>query len=276
MIEHLPIQPSYSDRYKPENHPILNPEKSFAPIGVARKPHLLEHDIDDSKAVVVRIELDRAQNLGKILEESTQFSNYLQEMRDKWGIPTLEPEFAIGEDTLGSRNLYCLVQKVPNAKQFEEVIENKIVSELDQYRELAVRLGAMLTETVEQGGYIYPEIMRLDQYVTKDQRDEMPMLVDVTPESGVPVHANMSKEDGVYAIDHIEDSIRWLAEDCIYLETAINDGAKPTYQALNQAVFTAYSHGLLREGAYIQIKQAIENDDPSLVSAENDWWHELD
>lgn len=276
MTENIIQKIRREDRFKPENHPILNAARQFGQLEGPDKRHLLEFVDGRDGAGVVRIELDGAHNLDKALADAVQFKDYLRKMRDEWGIPTLDPQFVVGADAHGSKNLYGFVQKIDNAKPFEDVIDHPKDDDLNKYRELAERLVHVLVEAMERGGYVYPEVMRLDQYLLVEDQPGLPVFVDVTPESHAELMGDGINDVVGYAADHVEDSLRWLTEDIISLEVAAQGDAVVAYEQLKKAVHVAYLHGFLDEDVRERIELAISTSNPFLVSTDDGWWYDRD
>lgn len=237
-------------------------------------PHLLETAEDSSKtAKVVRIERSGLVEVDRTIKDAIEFSDYLSTLRDEWKIPTLTPQYVVGEDADGSANLYIVVDKLNNAKTFNDALERQDKSFLDQYERLGGRLCMILTETMEGGGPVYPEVFRLDQYVVADENANLPVLVDVEPTEGsMLVGGGKDRTPD----DCVEDSIRWLVEDVIYLQDAKSEGegGLPLNSALYEMADTGYRVGFLDDSSYERVVQAIKTQDPSLVSVSDDWWYE--
>jgi hypothetical protein len=278
MSEQQRLEETWWERYAPDLHPAIRAD--YQRLKDTEKPHLQELQTADreqfphmdGKNTVLRIEPSWG-DVEYQIERAANFRTYLGAMREQWGIPTLEPQYVVGQSSSGEHVLYVFVEKIEEAVDFAEVVKTKDATLLAQYDELTTRLCAMFSATLREGGTVYPEVFRLDQYVVrKDSTDALPVCVDVSPEFGSVLEPNMTASTTYALKGDIEDSLRWLVEDSIHIKRATDGAGVRGTETVAALVAETLEAGLLRQDAAERLRFALEASDPSPVDVNDEWW----
>lgn len=262
----------WQDRYAPGLHPAI--DFDYHSLSDNSKPHLQEFVDKNNVKKVLRIESGAFVDLEEAELSANTFSAYLGVLHQN-GIATLDPIYSWAEDAKGDPTLYIVVDKIENPIHFTEVLDSMDNHHLLAYDHLAESLVGVIHQSCREGGWIFTDTFRLDQYVINDDNISQTLtLVDVAPEGGAQLPAPTDEVGSSHhRTETLNNALRWITEDVISLDRSLESESNGRMRILNMLDDRAVTN-LLESAVVERLRSALELNDSSLVDIDDkdEWW----
>lgn len=223
--------------------PIYEKRTFYGPLEIAadlpqdKWRSIMKHPDDPSK--LIRVSGEGAYWDQDEMDESVYATQQVIKGLSKHGIHHVNPSYIDATDKDGRPHLLAVVTRLSHVQPYESLLLDESL-DTDQIREIDQTLTNMLayaTQVMEEGGYIDPEIMRLEQFAYDASQTEgkRMILVDIESLGSVKVDVNKNSIEHGYP-PALASTIIKLGVDAINLANKV--GQDYTLTSLQKATDT--------------------------------------